>query len=168
MLQEPMMEKLTAMRLLGMVEGLKAQEQDPASRELSFLERLGLPLLTESSIGWSTMLIESRCAAIPCARSVALSRRTDARRGFCVLRRGQGLPPLSPHPFLRYRRASFAALRMVFLDEAEHFLHNRDASVATLRRLFAFGPECRSRSLRNRRSPSPESSDALSLSTSAC
>jgi hypothetical protein len=44
-----------------------------------------------------------------------------------------------------------------FLDEAEHFLHNRSASVATLRELFAFGPECRSRSLRNQRSPSPES-----------
>ena len=42
MLQEPMMEKLMAMRLLGMVDALKAQEQDPASRELSFLERLGL------------------------------------------------------------------------------------------------------------------------------
>src|SRR5256714_77592 len=42
MLQEPMMEKLTAMRLLGMVDALKAQEQDPAARELSFLERFGL------------------------------------------------------------------------------------------------------------------------------
>ena len=42
MLQEPMMEKLTAMRLLGMVNALKAQEQDPAARELNFLERLGL------------------------------------------------------------------------------------------------------------------------------
>jgi len=42
MLQEPMMEKLTAMRLLGMVDALKAQEQDPVARELSFLERLGL------------------------------------------------------------------------------------------------------------------------------
>jgi len=42
MLQEPMMEKLTAMRLLGMLDALKAQEQDPAARELSFLERLGL------------------------------------------------------------------------------------------------------------------------------
>ena len=45
----------------------------------------------------------------------------------------------------------------VSLDEDEHFLHNRSASVATLRELFAFGPECRSRSLRNQRSPSPES-----------
>jgi hypothetical protein len=42
MLQEPMMEKLTAMRLLGMADALKAQEQDPNARELSFLERLGL------------------------------------------------------------------------------------------------------------------------------
>jgi hypothetical protein len=42
MLQEPMMDKLTAMRLLGMVDALKAQEQDPAAGELSFLERLGL------------------------------------------------------------------------------------------------------------------------------
>src|SRR5690348_12526568 len=42
MLQEPMMEKLTAMRLLGMVDALTKQEQDPAARELSFLERLGL------------------------------------------------------------------------------------------------------------------------------
>ena len=42
MLQEPMLEKLTAMRLLGMVDALKAQAQDPASRELSFLERLGM------------------------------------------------------------------------------------------------------------------------------
>ena len=39
MLQEPMMEKLTALRLLGMADALKAQQQDPASRELSFLER---------------------------------------------------------------------------------------------------------------------------------
>ena len=31
MLQEPMMEKLTAMRLLGMVDALKAQQQDPAA-----------------------------------------------------------------------------------------------------------------------------------------
>jgi DNA replication protein DnaC len=42
MLQEPMMEKLLAMRLHGMVDALKAQEQDAAARELGFLERLGL------------------------------------------------------------------------------------------------------------------------------
>lgn len=42
MLQEPMMEKLLAMRLHGMADALKSQEQDPAARELSFQERLGL------------------------------------------------------------------------------------------------------------------------------
>jgi DNA replication protein DnaC len=42
MLEQPMKEKLLAMRLHGMVEALKAQEQDSAVRELSFLERLGL------------------------------------------------------------------------------------------------------------------------------
>jgi DNA replication protein DnaC len=42
MLQEPMMEKLLAMRLPGMADALKTQEQDPGARELSFLERLAL------------------------------------------------------------------------------------------------------------------------------
>ena len=42
MLQEPMMEKLLAMRLHGMADALKTQEQDPGAGELSFLERLGL------------------------------------------------------------------------------------------------------------------------------
>jgi DNA replication protein DnaC len=42
MLIEPMMEKLVAMRLQGMVEGLRAQQQDPAASELSFQERLAM------------------------------------------------------------------------------------------------------------------------------
>jgi DNA replication protein DnaC len=42
MLQEPTMQKLLAMRLHGMADALKTQEQDPAARELSFLERLAL------------------------------------------------------------------------------------------------------------------------------
>ena len=42
MLQQPLLEKLTAMRLLGMVEALQTQQNDPAARELTFLERLGL------------------------------------------------------------------------------------------------------------------------------
>jgi hypothetical protein len=36
MLNQPLMEKLLAMRLQGMVEALKAQEQDRAIHELSF------------------------------------------------------------------------------------------------------------------------------------
>ena len=42
MLQEPLKEKLLAMRLHGMADALKTQEQDPGTKELSFLERLGL------------------------------------------------------------------------------------------------------------------------------
>src|SRR6516162_9361090 len=42
MLQQPMMEKLQSLRLQGIIEGLEQQEQDVASRELSFLDRLAL------------------------------------------------------------------------------------------------------------------------------
>jgi DNA replication protein DnaC len=42
MLQQPMMEKLQALKLQGMIEGLEQQEQDEVSRELSFLDRLAL------------------------------------------------------------------------------------------------------------------------------
>ena len=40
MLEQPMIEKLLSMRLQGMADALKAQEQDPGVRELSFVERL--------------------------------------------------------------------------------------------------------------------------------
>jgi DNA replication protein DnaC len=50
MLEQPMKEKLLAMRLHGMVEALKVQEQDSAARELSFLERLGL--LVDQQWSW--------------------------------------------------------------------------------------------------------------------
>jgi DNA replication protein DnaC len=45
-----MMEKLLAMRLHGMVEGLRTQEQDAAARELPFLERLAL--LVDQQWNW--------------------------------------------------------------------------------------------------------------------
>jgi len=50
MLQQPMIEKLLAMRLHGMAEGLRSQEQDAAARELPFLERLGL--LVDQQWNW--------------------------------------------------------------------------------------------------------------------
>jgi hypothetical protein len=50
MLKQPMIEKLQGMRLLGMVEALKAQEQDPSARELSFVERFGL--LVDQQWNW--------------------------------------------------------------------------------------------------------------------
>jgi DNA replication protein DnaC len=220
MLQEPMMEKLTAMRLLGMVDALKAQEQDPAAGELSFMERLGLLVdqqwtwrenqalarrlhaaklkgasvedidyrtsrgldksviraLAQKSVwaanhenifvlgptgvgksfvactlaqkacrdGYSALYLRAAALFRDLANARAdgslrsllarLSRIDALVRGLCVLRRGQGLPPLSPHPFLR-SAAAVPPLRsgQVSLDEAEHFRHNRVASVATLR-----------------------------------
>jgi len=50
MLIEPMMEKLLAMRLQGMVDALKAQQQDPAAAELSFQERLAM--LVDQQWNW--------------------------------------------------------------------------------------------------------------------
>jgi DNA replication protein DnaC len=50
MLKQPIIEKLAVMRLLGMVEALKTQEQDPTARELSFLERFGL--LVDQQWNW--------------------------------------------------------------------------------------------------------------------
>ena len=50
MLEQPMNEKLLAMRLHGMAEALKTQEQDSASRELSFLDRLSM--LVDQQWSW--------------------------------------------------------------------------------------------------------------------
>src|ERR1700740_2598407 len=50
MLNQPMMEKLLAMRLHGLVEGLKTQAQDQAVNELSFLQRLSL--LVDQQWSW--------------------------------------------------------------------------------------------------------------------
>ena len=71
MLNQPMIEKLLAMRLRGMVEALKAQEQDYAVGELSFLERLAL--LVDQQWSWR--------------ENQALARRLKAaklRGGACV------------------------------------------------------------------------------------
>ena len=50
MLKQPMIGKLAAMRLLGMTEALKAQEQEPSARELSFLKRFGM--LVDQQWNW--------------------------------------------------------------------------------------------------------------------
>jgi hypothetical protein len=67
----------------------------------------------------------------------------------------KGLPPISPAPPIPAEPAS-ASLRTISLDDSEHLLHNHHASVASLRLMFAFAPERRSASFRNRCSPSPE------------
>lgn len=65
MLKQPMVEKILALRLLGMVEALKTQEQDAASRELSFLERLGLLMdqTVELAGESSTRAVAEECQA---------------------------------------------------------------------------------------------------------
>jgi hypothetical protein len=72
----------------------------------------------------------------------------------------KGLLPLSPAPQIPADPASASlrtiSLRIISLDDSEHLLHNHFASVASLRLLFTFAPECRSPSLRIRCSPSPE------------
>jgi DNA replication protein DnaC len=50
MLQQPMKEKLHALKLQGMVEALEYQEQDEATRELNFLDRLAL--LVDQQWNW--------------------------------------------------------------------------------------------------------------------
>ena len=77
MLQEPMMEKLLAMRLHGMVDALKTQEQDPGARELSFLERLAYWSIT-SGTGGRTRRWRGGCTA-PNSRGNACVEEIDYR-----------------------------------------------------------------------------------------
>jgi len=50
MLVQPMIDKLLTMRLQGMAQGLKAQQQDPTMQELSFEERFGM--LVDQQWNW--------------------------------------------------------------------------------------------------------------------
>jgi len=71
MLQQPMKEKLYALKLQGMIEAIEHQEQDDAARELSFLDRLAL--LIDQQWNWR--------------ENQALARRVKAshlRGGACV------------------------------------------------------------------------------------
>ena len=84
------------------------------------------------------------------AIEIVRPRFLQGQRGCCPF----PLHPKSPpQRLLRFALDNPAADN---LDDTEHFLHNHYASVASLRLLFIFIPECRSASLRNRRSPSPE------------
>ena len=84
MLKQPVIEKLAAMRLLGLVDALKAQEQDPSARELSFLERFGL--LVDQQWNWrenqalSRRLKTAKLRKLPSARAIARSRNSDCAR----------------------------------------------------------------------------------------
>lgn len=74
MLEQPMINKMLAMRLHGMTEALKAQEQDANTRELSFLERLGL--LIDQQWSWrenqalSRRLKNAKLRGNPCIEDI--------------------------------------------------------------------------------------------------
>src|SRR6266852_3120355 len=70
--------------------------------------------------------------------------------------RKQGKGARRPFPAPQSPNRACAPLRTLSVDDGEHFLHNHPASVASLRLLFTFTPECCSPSLRNLRSPPPE------------
>jgi hypothetical protein len=74
MLQQPMKEKLHALKLQGMVEALEYQEQDEATRELSFLDRLAL--LIDQQWNWrqnqalTRRVIASRLRGTACVENI--------------------------------------------------------------------------------------------------
>jgi hypothetical protein len=81
-------------------------------------------------------------------------RPTADAAGSLQCRAGNGTAVPFPAPLSQFRAACLrfspdALQRVRFLDQAEHFLHNQKASVATLRLLFGTGPESCSASLRN-------------------
>jgi len=79
MLEQPMMEKPLAMRLHGMLNALKTQEQDPATRDLAFLERLAL--LVDQQWNWrQNPALARRLTAAKLAAMRASKRSTTARR----------------------------------------------------------------------------------------
>jgi hypothetical protein len=73
MLEQPMIEKLVSMRLQGMADALKAQEQDVGIRELSFVE----------------LLAQSRCQRryAPMVFGLIAECRSDSIRNAFQLRR---------------------------------------------------------------------------------
>lgn len=74
MLQQPMREKLQALKLGGMIEALEQQEQDEGARELSFLDRLAL--LIDQQWTWhqnqvlARRLRSSRLKGSPCVENI--------------------------------------------------------------------------------------------------
>jgi DNA replication protein DnaC len=74
MLQQPMREKLQALKLEGMIEALEGQEHDEGARELSFLDRLAL--LIDQQWTWrqnqvlARRLRASRLKGSPCVENI--------------------------------------------------------------------------------------------------
>jgi hypothetical protein len=81
MLQQPMMEKLHALKLQGLLEAFERQEQDEAARELSFLDRLAL--LVDQQWNWrQNQALARRVRASRLKGVVAPSRYSMAMNAF--------------------------------------------------------------------------------------
>src|SRR4051794_10644296 len=91
------------------------------------------PTLLGSSSARITTHTASKCAATRCGKNAEHSRRANARRISTLLDGEQDCRPFPRTPFPASEQLASASLRIVSLDEAEHFAHNQKASVATLR-----------------------------------
>ena len=77
MLQQPTLEKLEAMRLHGMAQGLREQFKDETTREMSFEDRFAL--LVDRQMNWR--------------QNEALQARSEFRRAGRSTRSCAELPP---------------------------------------------------------------------------
>jgi DNA replication protein DnaC len=77
MLQQPMKDKLIAMRLIGMADALQTQEHDPAAQELSFLDRLAL--LVDHQWAWRENQALARRLSMAKLRTNACVEEIDYR-----------------------------------------------------------------------------------------
>jgi hypothetical protein len=101
MLQQPMKEKLHALKLQGMIEALECQEQDEMTRGLSFLDRLAL--LVDQQWNWRQNQALTRRVLAARLRGAAWVENIDyrAERGLsrsvvrAVLPTPSGLTPQS-------------------------------------------------------------------------
>jgi DNA replication protein DnaC len=124
MLQQPMKEKLYALKLQGMIEALEHQEQDEAARELSFLDRLAL--LIDQQWNWrqnqalTRRVIASRLRGTACVENIDYRAERGLNRS--VIR---GLAQESTwvanheHILLRDRHAGVIFVRILWLDVVE-------------------------------------------------
>ena len=83
MLNQPMVEKLHALRLRGMAEGFAQQQEDPQYRQLCFEERSAL--LVDQQWNWrqnralERRLKEGRLGGPACVEDIAIHERKKAR-----------------------------------------------------------------------------------------
>src|SRR5206468_1670972 len=77
MLQQPMKEKLHALKLQGMIEALEHQEQDEATRGLNFLDRLAL--LVDQQWNWRQNQALTRRVLAARLRGTACGENIDYR-----------------------------------------------------------------------------------------